>query len=205
MPTDTERLEADETTVTESPEETEELEAPTEDADSAEETDWEAAARAARRDAEKKRKRAEEVEAKLKEIEEEKRKATEKKRKEEGKYEELLAEKEQALAEALMKVDKYDALVEKIREEKLAQLPKKLREKYATVDIELLSDIVADFTEMQQRTAGSLGVDTPNPRASKPESWASLSRHQQEELLRDNPEEARRLIREYGRASAGRK
>lgn len=206
MPEDRERPEADAEEVTESPEETtDQPEAGTENDDT---IDWEAAAKAARKDAEKKRKRLEEAEAKLREREEQERKAAEKKRKDEGKIEELLAEKERDLAAALEKADRYDALQEKTRQQALGRLPKNLREKYDDADrypAEILIELVEDLAGAQRPPAGSPGTDTPNPKKSVPESWGTLTPQQQAEFLRDSPEEARKLMREYGRAHAPRR
>jgi hypothetical protein len=157
-----------------------------------------------RKENEKRRKEAEALAEKLKKFEDAERKKTEDKKKEEGKYQELLAEREAELLTLRERAALADILEAEKRTDLLERLPKKLREKYESVDIELLREIVTDFAAEEKKAPGSPGVDNPSPRNPTPKGWWEMTSAEQAELIERDYPTAQKLMREAGQQNRKR-
>lgn len=126
-------------------------------------------------------------------------KALEEKQKEQGKYQELLAEREKELEIAKAKAERLDALEESLRADLLERIPKKNRETYEGVPLDILKKIVEDF--VSNGANGSV-KDEPPDRKAEPANLDSLSPEELAALFSTNPELARELMRKAGQKNA---
>lgn len=171
------------------------------------ESAWKAQVRL-RRENERRRKENKELSEKaerLEKLEAEDRRRKEEEQKKAGEYDKIIEAKDQELAglksqiEELKPIrDSYNEMVDARRAELLERLPKKLREDYAEFDLPVLEKVVRDFVSVTTQN-GSPGNEAPTQRGAKPEKLSDLSQTQLAELLKTDPETARRLMREAGR------
>ena len=105
-----------------------------------------------------------------------------------------LKEENKTLAEKLKGIEEqYSKIIEKSKTTLLAKLPEDKREKYKSMDIEVLEQIVTDFITENQ-TISSPGTNGKKPLAEK--SWQEMTEEERADLYIQNPAHANKLMNE---------
>lgn len=93
--------------------------------------------------------------------------------------------------------EKYEQYVTKTREDLLSRLPEDKREKWSTLDIDMLQDVVDSISDKKKNIPlvdGSKHKTNPDGTSKK---WADLSQDERNTISDSDPALAKKLIAEY--------